>query len=167
PMDYTPGGFLNRSPSEWKQTTPTEVMGSRAQELASFVVYWSPLTCVTDDPEHYKGQPGLEFLRVVPTVWDETKVLDGEVGEHIVIARRSGTKWFIGGMTGDKPYDYRLSLSFLPKGEYVTHLFTDPKDTSASYEKVELSTQHVTSSSSLDLHMRLAGGVAIYIERVK
>lgn len=167
PMDYTPGGFLNRSPSEWKQTTPTEVMGSRAQELALFVVYWSPLTCVTDDPEHYKGQPGLEFLRVVPTVWDETKVLDGEVGEHIVIARRSGTKWFIGGMTGDKPYDYRLSLSFLPKGEYLAHLFTDPKDTSASYEKVELTTQQVTSSSSLDLHMRLGGGVAIYIEPVK
>ncbi len=70
PMDYTPGGFLNRSPAKWKQTTPTQVMGSRAQELALFVVYESPLTCVTDDPENYRGQPGLEFLRVVPTTWD-------------------------------------------------------------------------------------------------
>jgi alpha-glucosidase len=97
PMDYTPGGFLNRSPSAWKQTTPTEVMGSRAQELALFVVYWSPLTCVTDDPVNYKDQPGLEFLRVVPTVWDETKVLDGAVGEHIVMARRRGQQWFSAG----------------------------------------------------------------------
>jgi len=169
PMDYTPGGFLNRSPSEWKQTTPTEVMGSRAQELALFVVYWSPLTCVTDDPVNYqtpdhKDQPGLEFLRVVPTVWDETRVLDGEVGEHIVVARRRGKEWFVGGMTGDKPYNYRLSLDFLSKGEYIAHVYADPADTSASYEALTESTQRVTTGNSLDLRMRLAGGVALYFE---
>jgi alpha-glucosidase len=166
PMDFTPGGFINRSPSEWKQTTPTEVMGSRAQELALFVVYWSPLTCVTDDPINYKDQPGLDFLRVVPTVWDETKVLDGEVGEHIVMARRQGQRWFIGGMTSDKPYDYHLPLTFLPKGEYVAHIFADPADANASYEALAQSTRQVTSQDSLDLHMRLAGGAAIYLEPV-
>ncbi len=162
PMDFTPGGFLNRSPSEWKQTIPTEVMGSRAQELALFVVYWSPLTCVTDDPEHYKGQPGLEFLRVVPTVWDETRVLDGEVGEHIVIARRSGRDWFVGGMTGDQPYRFHMPLTFLGKGSYVAHIFADPKDEHASYEALTETKQTVTSGDSLDLSMRLAGGAAIY-----
>jgi alpha-glucosidase len=164
PMDYTPGGFLNRSPSEWKQTTPTQVMGSRAQELALFVVYWSPLTCVTDDPVNYKDQPGLDFLRVVPTVWDETKVLDGAVGEHIIIARRKGTKWFIGGMTGDKAYDYKLALSFLPKGAYTAHIFADPADPNASYEALAQTTKPVTAGDALDLHMRLAGGAAIYLE---
>lgn len=164
PMDYTPGGFLNRSPSEWKQTTPTEVMGSRAQELALFVVYWSPLTCVSDDPVHYKDQPGLQFLRVVPTVWDETKVLDGVVGEHIVMARRSGQRWFVGGMTGDQPYDYRLPLTFLPKGEYVAHIYADPKDPAASYEALTQTEQHVAARDTLALHMRLAGGAAIYLE---
>jgi alpha-glucosidase len=164
PMDYTPGGFLNRSPAEWKQTTPTEVMGSRAQELALFVVYWSPLTCVTDDPVNYKDQPGLEFLKVVPTVWDETKVLDGAVGEHIVMARRSGQKWFVGGMTGDKPYDYRLSLGFLPKGEYVAHIFADPKDPAAKYEAVEISSKQVTAGDTIELPMRVAGGAAVYLE---
>ncbi len=166
PMDYTPGGFLNRSPSQWKQTTPTEVMGSRAQELALFVVYWSPLTCVSDDPVHYKDQPGLDFLRAVPTVWDETRVLDGVVGEHIVMARRSGQRWFIGGMTGDRPYNYRLPLSFLPKGEYMAHVFADPQDTTASYEELAQTTRHVTAGDTLDLAMRLAGGVAIYLEPV-
>ncbi len=166
PMDYTPGGFLNRSPSQWKQTTPTEVMGSRAQELALFVVYWSPLTCLSDDPVNYKDQPGLDFLRVVPTVWDETRVLDGAVGEHIVMARRSGQKWFIGGMTGDKPYTYRLPLSFLPKGEYQAHIFADPQDPNASYEALTQTTTHVTATDTLDLAMRLAGGVAIYLEPV-
>jgi alpha-glucosidase len=164
PMDYTPGGFLNRSPSEWKQTTPTQVMGSRAQELALFVVYWSPLTCVTDDPVNYKDQPGLDFLRVVPTIWDESKVVDGAVGEHIVMARRKGNEWFIGGMTGDKAYNYNLSLAFLPKGEYTAHIYADPANESASYEALAETTRHVTAADSLDLHMRLAGGVAIHLE---
>jgi alpha-glucosidase len=164
PMDYTPGGFLNRSPSEWKQTTPTEVMGSRAQELALFVVYWSPLTCVTDDPEHYRNQPGLEFLRVVPTVWDETKVLDGAVGEHIVIARRSGSRWFVGGMTADLPYAYSLPLTFLGSGSYTAHLFLDPTKLDASYEALDLSTRAVTSKDTLTLPMRSAGGAALYFE---
>lgn len=167
PMDYTPGGFLNRSPAEWKQTTPTEVMGSRAQELALFVVYWSPLTCVTDDPEHYRNQPGLEFLRVVPTVWDETKVLDGAVGEHIVIARRNGDKWFVGAMTGDQAYNYQLSLGFLGSGTYTAHLFTDPEDPNASYEALSQGDRTVTSKDTLTLHMRPAGGAALYFEPVK
>jgi alpha-glucosidase len=167
PMDYTPGGFLNRSPSEWKQTTPTEVMGSRAQELALFVVYWSPLTCVADDPEHYRDQSGLKFLREVPTVWDETKVLDGAVGEHIVVARRNGSKWFVGGMTADQAYVYHLPLSFLGKGAYTAHLFVDPADSNAAYDSLSQSTRTVTSSDSLTLHMRPAGGAALYFEPVK
>ncbi len=166
PMDYTPGGFLNRSPAAWKQTTPTEVMGSRAQELALFVVYWSPLTCVTDDPEHYRNQPGVEFLRVVPTVWDETKVLDGSVGEHIVVARRSGRRWFVGGMTGDAAYSYRLPLGFLGKGAYRAHIFADPTDEKASYEALSQSTRDVTSAETLLLPMRPAGGAALYFEPV-
>lgn len=167
PMDYTPGGFLNRSPAEWKQTIPTEVMGSRAQELALFVVYWSPLTCVTDDPDHYRNQPGLDFLRVVPTVWDETKVLDGLVGEHIVIARRKGDRWFVGGMTGDHSYAYRLPMNFLGKGRYTAHLFLDPRDTGASYEALDQSTRTVTAADTLMLPMRPAGGAALYFEPVE
>ncbi len=165
PMDYTPGGFLNRSTSEWKQTTPTEVMGSRAQELALFVVYWSPLTCVTDDPAHYRGQAGLDFLREVPTVWDETKVLDGAVGEHIVVARRKGKRWFVGGMTGDQPYAYRLPLKFLGSGAFTAHLFLDPKKPGASYEAARSKRKDCDCRGYADaLDMRPAGGAALYFE---
>lgn len=142
-------------------------MGSRAQELALFVVYWSPLTCVTDDPEHYRNQPGLDFLRVVPTIWDETRVLDGVVGEHIVVARRQGNRWFVGGMTADQPYTYRLPLTFLGKGTYTAHLFTDPTNPEASYESLDQSTRTVTSKDTLTLPMRLAGGAALYFEPAK
>jgi alpha-glucosidase len=164
PMDYTPGGFLNRSPAEWKQTTPTEVMGSRAQELALLVVYESPLLCVADDPDHYRNQPGLDFLRVVPTVWDETKVLDGAVGKHIVVARRSGQDWYIGGLTGDDAYRLPLSLKFLGQGTYTARIFADPTDSQASYEQLRDTQQTVTAGDTLTLTMRPAGGVAIYFK---
>ena len=161
PMDFTPGGFLNRSPAEWKQTTPTEVMGSRAQELALFVVYWSPLACVTDDPVNYKGQPGLDFLRAVPTVWDETRVLDGVVGEHIIMARRHGAAWFLGGMTGEQAFDGNLPLAFLPPGKFTAHIYADPADQSASYEALNETSRKVSSADTLPVHMRAAGGLAI------
>jgi alpha-glucosidase len=163
-MDYTPGGFLNRSPAEWKQTSPTEVMGSRAQELALFVVYFSPLTCLADEPAHYEGQPGLEFLRVVPTVWDETRFLQGEPVRDIVLARRSGARWFLGAMTADSASERNVSLSFLGKGRYRAHIFADPADPNASYESLSMSTREVTAKDSLDLKMRPAGGAAVYFE---
>jgi alpha-glucosidase len=162
PMDFTPGGFLNRSPDEWKETTPTEVMGSRAQELAIFVVYESPLSCLADDPDHYRGQEGLEFLRVVPTVWDRTRVLDGDVGKHVVVARRNGRNWFLGGMTGDAGYKVRVPLDFLGTGTYQAEIFADPDDPKASYEQVVRRQQRVTRNDSLDANMRPAGGIAIY-----
>jgi alpha-glucosidase len=165
PMDYTPGGFLNRSPAQWKQTTPTEVMGSRAQELALLVAYESPLLCIADDPEHYRNQPGLDFIRVVPTVWDQTVVLDGAVGKHIIIARRNGRSWYLGGMTADDAYRLPLPLGFLGEGTYTARIFADPADPHAGYEQLQDTRQTVTAQSALDLKMRPAGGVAIYFER--
>ncbi len=162
PMDYTPGGFLNRSPAEWKETTPTEVMGSRPQELALFVVYESPLMCVADDPDHYRGQPGLDFLKVVPTVWDETRVLEGTVGKHILLARRKGNDWYVGGMTGDDEFQAKLPLSFLGNNRYLATIFADPNDPNASYEQVNQTEQRVTAKDVIDVRMRPAGGVAIY-----
>jgi alpha-glucosidase len=106
----------------------------------------------------------LEFLRVVPTVWDETKVLDGSVGEHIIMARRSGRNWFVGGMTADHPYNMQLPLGFLGKGNYTAHIFADPKDNHASYEGVVETKRAVTSRDALDVSMRVAGGVAAYFE---
>jgi alpha-glucosidase len=164
PMDYTPGGFLNRSPAEWRQTTPTEVMGSRAQELALLVVYESPLLCIADDPDHYRNQPGLDFLRVVPTIWDETKVLDGAVGKHIVVARRNGQDWYLGGMTADDAYTLQLPLNFLGGGAYTARVYADPSDSQASYEQLKDTQQTVTGRSTLTLNMRPAGGGAVYFK---
>jgi len=131
-------------------------MGSRAQELALFVVYWSPLTCVTDDPVNYKDQPGLDFLRVVPTVWDETRVLDGAVGgrrrrrahRHRSTQRAAMVRW-----RDDRRQVLQLPSRALvfPKGDYIAHIFADPQDPAANYEALAVSTQHVTATDTLDL----------------
>lgn len=171
PMDYTPGGFLNVSPAEFKIQTPTEVMGSRANELALFVVYWSPLTCVSDDPAHYiengHEAAGLEFLRGMPTVWDETRGLDGAVGEHVIVARRKGRDWWLGGIAGNNAYGTVVPLKFLGPGRFRAHIYADPTDAHAPYTAVEESTREVTAKDSLTVKMRAAGGVAVRFERVR
>ena len=108
PADFTPGGFLNRQPDQFKTNVkPTEVQGTRAGELAFFVCYDSPVCCVCDAPDHIRDQAGADFLKIVPTVWDETLVLDGAVGEHLVMARRSGDDWYLGAMSaGEARYSH-------------------------------------------------------------
>lgn len=171
PMDYTPGGFLNRSPEEFRPQKPTEVMGSRANELALFVVYWSPLTCVSDDPAQYVvngvDQPGLSFLRELPTVWDETRALDGAVGQHVIVVRRKGTDWWLGGITADAAYDVKLPLSFLGSGRFVAHVYQDPAAEHAPYSDVEKEAVEVSGKDTLGIHMRPAGGIAIRFARLK
>ncbi|WP_263413022.1 glycoside hydrolase family 97 protein [Terriglobus aquaticus] len=170
PMDYTPGGFLNTSPAKFRPTTPTQVMGSRANELALFVLYWSPLTCVSDDPAHYvlggKEAPGLSFLRGLPTVWDETRGLDGEVGKHVIVARRKDKDWWLGGITADDEYMLQLPLRFLGNGRYVAHVYQDPTAPDAPYTEVREETRTVTSADLLSVKMRPAGGIAVHFERI-
>lgn len=93
PMDFTPGGFLNRTAADFKVTRPAEVVGTRARQLAETVVYFSPQLCLCDSLENYRGQPGMEFFRGLPTVWDDAVVLSAEVVQYVVIARRSGSRW--------------------------------------------------------------------------
>jgi alpha-glucosidase len=164
PMDYTPGGFLNRSRKKFRTNVkPTEVMGTRCHELAKFVIYDSPLCCVCDHPSNYKGQPGLEFLRVVPTVWDDTKVINGEVGKYITMARRSGEKWFIGAMTNWTRRTVQIGLDFLGEGKYTAHIFADAPDSKENAEKLIKEERTVTAKDSLTAVMVPGGGFAVYL----
>lgn len=97
-MDYTPGGFLNVTKEQFKQQTPALARNTRAAELSKFVIYESPLTVVCDHPNNILGQPGADFLKIVPTVWDDTKFLAGHPDEYVAIARKSGDTWFVGAM---------------------------------------------------------------------
>ncbi|HEX5398653.1 MAG TPA: glycoside hydrolase family 97 catalytic domain-containing protein, partial [Verrucomicrobiae bacterium] len=157
PMDFTPGGFLNRAPKDFKITSPTEVMGTRARQLAMTVIYPSPLLVLCDSPKNYRGQPGIEFLRGMPTVWDETVVLHAEVGKSIVIARRSGERWYLAAMNGDDATQLQVPLKFLGKEKWTLRAFADDPG-STNYETVVKSTREVTAKTALPLSLAPGGG---------
>ena len=166
PMDFTPGGFVNRAPKDFRTGVPAEVMGTRARQLAMTVIYPSPLLVLCDSPKNYRGQAGVEFLRAIPTVWDESVVLQGEVGKSIVMARRSGEKWYLVAMNGDDAAQLSVSLSFLGKGKWQLQGFADKADGS-DYQAVVESNENLTAQSNPVLSLAPAGGFAGIITRTK
>ena len=127
PVDYTQGAMLN---SAYKYYKPNNVnpcsQGTRCRQLAMYVIYESPFNMLCDSPIHYEREAECtEFIAKVPTVWDETIALDGKVGEYIVIARRKGDKWYIGGLTGHKEHTVTVDLSMLLDNPKTVELFSD------------------------------------------
>ncbi len=167
PMDFTPGGFLNRTPEEFENGTPAQVQGTRALQLAQFVVYDSPFTVACDHPDNYKGQVGTEFLKKVKTMWDDTKILNGQVGEYITSARRSGNEWFIGSMTNSETRSLEIKLDFLDAGKYKMVAFEDAPDAAINAEKVIRTSKTVVKGDVVKIRMAPGGGFAAWLEPVK
>lgn len=166
PMDFTPGGFLNRVPKDFRISVPAQVMGTRAHQLAMPVVYPSPLTVFCDSPKNYRGQPGIDFLRSIPTVWEETVVISGEVGKSIVMARRSGDRWYLAAMAGNDAVKLDVPLSFLGRRSWKVRSFADAPD-AGNYEAVRENEQIVDARTTLHLDLLPAGGYAAVVERVR
>ncbi|WP_368563266.1 glycoside hydrolase family 97 protein [Pseudoxanthomonas sp. UTMC 1351] len=161
PMDYTPGGFRHVAPAKFEvrdQMPLTQT--TRGQALAMYVVYDSPLQMVSDAPEAYRGAEGFEFVRRVPTAWDETRFLSGEPGRDIVLARRSGATWYVGAMTADEARTVRTPLSFLPAGNYRATVWEDGD----APDQVKRSERIVNSRDTLALRLSVAGGAAVILE---
>ena len=165
PADFTPGGFLNRQPGAFASQQPTLVQGTRAAELALFVIYDSPLGCVCDHPTHYRDQQGADFLKIVPTVWDDTRVLDGVVGEHIVIARKSGDDWFFGALTNSEPRELTIKLDFLGSGSWKLRLWKDGANASENAEHLATEERTVEQGDTLSLRLAPAGGCVACLKK--
>ena len=119
-----------------------------------------------DKPSDSQDEPELEFFDSVPTVWDDTKVLDGKPGEFVSMARRSGDRWFVGSITNDEEREIRLAFDFLKPGkEYWAHLYYDDSKVK-SRTKVGIKKIKITNQSIIDVKMRAAGGQAIMIEEI-
>ncbi|HEX5411792.1 MAG TPA: glycoside hydrolase family 97 protein [Terriglobia bacterium] len=162
PMDYTPGCFNNatREQFEPRQIQPM-CQGTRANQLAMYVVYLSPLEMVSDYPEDYVGQPGFEFLQKTPTVWEDTRVLNGEPSEFITIARRNGDEWFLGSMTNWTSRDLSIPLSFLGPGKWKAKIFADGPNANQNAKDLSIQTKQVTAEDMLPLHLASGGGAAV------
>jgi alpha-glucosidase len=164
PGDFTPGGFLNRQPGEFMAARPTQVQGTRAAELALTVLYDSPICCVCDHPDHYRGAPGTDFLQNVPTVWDDTRALDGIIGEYVVIARRSGKTWYLGALTNGDARELDVNLAFLGPGKWTMRCWRDANDAHQHAEHLVTDERDVSGADSLSLRLAPAGGCVARFE---
>ena len=137
------------------QTTP-------AHQLALAAVYYSPLQHLYwyDKPSDCQDEPELKFLDDVYTVWDDTKVLEGEPGEFITTARRHGEEWFVGTIT-NAAREAAISLDFLPAGNYIAEIYTDGDASIPTRTKVRVSKFRVNAGTVLRFSLRKAGGAAV------
>jgi alpha-glucosidase len=122
-----------------------------------------PLAMVADYPEAYQNQPGLEFISKVPTVWDETKVLSGEVANYIVMARRNGDTWYLGAMTNWDPRNLKVPLSFLGSGEFEAQVFADGADADKVATSLSVTKTRVNAGDTFNAHLAPGGGVAVIL----
>jgi len=167
PADFTPGGMNNMQPQQYRASRPNSgAMGTRAFQMALYVVLESGVQMLADNPtRYYQNEDCTRYIASVPTTWDETHALEAKAGEYVVVAKRKGNKWFVGGITGDAPRDFKLKFDFLPAGK--TFRMTSFKDginadyQAMHYNKVE---QNFSSNTVIDVHMVKNGGWAAVIE---
>ncbi len=154
PADYTICYYNNR------------IKNTHAHQLALSVVFYSPLQFFYwyDSPALYKGEPEIEFFDQVKTVWDDSKVIDGEIGEYIITARRSGTDWFLGAITNTEARQISVPTTFLEKGKkYLAHIYEDDEKVDSSTH-VRVSTKNISAGETLQFALKASGGVAVRFE---
>lgn len=167
PMDYTQGAMRNAIKKNYNPVNSEPMsQGTRCRQLATYVIFDSPLNMLCDNPSNYKREPECTaFIARIPTVWDETLGLDGKVGEYITMARRSGDEWYVGGLTNWDKRDITVDLSFLGEGFYEIELFKDGINAdraACDYKRVVMP---VPENRQLKVTLFPGGGFAGRIER--
>lgn len=164
PEDFTPGSLRQVPDADFRprdiDNTPPMSRGTVAQEMALFVVLDQWIATICDSPTEYAKYPELErFVTQVPVTWDETLPLDGEVGEHILIAKRKGDQWYVGAMTSDSPRTYSLNLDFLPKGRsYIMEIINDSADAATHPRHYDFTSRTVKHGDTVTLPLVKGGG---------
>ena len=146
----------------------TRVKNTHAHQLALSVVYYSPIQFMYwyDQPSAYQGEPEIEFLDKVKTVWDDTKVIDGRVGEFVTIARRSGDEWFVGSITNTQERKITIPTSFLEKGKKYTLKMYQDDDKIKTRTKVGITEKKIKGGDMLNFDLKASGGVALHITKI-
>lgn len=162
PIDFTPGVFDISLPTKENNQINTTL----AQQLALYVVIYSPIQMACDLPENYEGQPAFQFIRDVGVDWEQTKVLNGEVGDYVTIAReeKNTGNWFVGGITDENPREIIVNFDFLKDGKnYDATIYKDAKD--ANYKTnptaIDIEKMEITNSTKLNIDLAKGGGFAI------
>ena len=165
PMDFTPGSMRNAVGSNFvvRNVLPF-TQGTRCNEMALYVVYFEALKMLSDAATEYeKEQDVFKFLLQIPTVWDESKVLEAKVSDYLIVARKKGDVWYVGGINDESSArEFTINLSFLESGKtYKAALYTDGTNTDKNGSEYKYTEQEVTSGSTIKVKMNKAGGCVI------
>jgi alpha-glucosidase len=165
PMDYTPGAMRNATKSTFAPIMHQPMaLGTRCHQLAMYVVFESPLQMLADSPSNYMREPeAMEFLSPVPSVWDDTKALDGKIAEYVAVARRSGKEWYVGAMNNWTARDLEVDLSFLPVGEFSMDSYQDGVNADRYASDYQMIETKVNNSTKLKIKLAPGGGWAAHI----
>lgn len=167
--DFTPGGMRNATRADFQPVYNNPMtMGTRCHQLAMYIVHDSPLTMLADNPTAYEREPQYtDFIASLPTVFDETRVLDGVMGKYIVTARRKGNDWYVAGQTNWDARDLEVAFSFLDEGaSYTMRECIDGVNAEKNASDYQLKkADNVNSTQGLKLHMASGGGFALVFKR--
>ncbi len=166
PVDYTPGAMRNALRNEFVPNNGNPMsQGTRAHQVAEYVVFDAPFEMLCDNPTAYmKEQETTDFLTAIPTVWDETRVLQGEIGKYIVTARRKDKVWYIGGLTGWDARNVTLDLSVLGlRGSKNAALYRDGVNATRNATDYKCEQLKVETGKPLQVHMAPGGGFVLKI----
>jgi len=165
--DFTPGGMNNMQPQQYHASRPNSgAMGTRAFQMALYVVLESSIQMLADNPtRYYQNDDCTRYIASVPTTWDETRALAADAGKYLIVAKRKGNKWFIGGIcNGDEERTFNLKLDFLGEGQHKLTAYKDGLNAgyqAMHYNKVQ---QSVNRNSTVEVKMVKNGGWAAVIE---
>lgn len=167
PMDWEGGAMLNATQKSFRVVGEQPMsQGTRTQQLAQYVIYDSPLQYLAGTPSAYRAEPEFtRFLGGIPTTWDETRPLQGAIGDYVVVARRAGDTWYVAAMTDWTARKIELPLSFLPPGEYTATIVADGKNADRYAADYQIESRTVGPRSTLPIELAPGGGCVVRLTR--
>jgi alpha-glucosidase len=167
PMDYEPGILDNATKATFRPISEKVMsQGTRMHQAAMFIVYESPIQLFSGNPSQGLLEPAfMELVGSIPTVWDETIIPDGKVGEYIVTARKKDNNWYVGGMTNWKGRTVEVDFSFLGEGEYEASLALDGVNADRYPSDYTLARRTVNKNTKVDFIMSNGGGFVLIAKK--
>jgi len=167
PVDYTQGAMKNATKAGYRSIWSEPMsQGTRCRQLAEYIVFESPLNMLCDSPGNYMKEPECtEFITAVPTVWDNTVSLNGEIGKYISIARKNGDDWYVGSLTNWDARSLDLDLTFLGEGNFKAEIFKDGINADRIASDYVKETMNIPSGKKIKIEMAPGGGFLMKISK--
>ena len=166
PMDFTPGSMQSAQPEDNRGTGSMPMgSGTRAYQMALYVCFESGLQMLADSPTRYlREDECTRFIASVPTTWDETRVLKAKAGDHYVVAKRKGEKWFVGAITGSRPQDLTIDFGFLSRPGSITQFCDGPNAYRIAVDYKKKPAASIRPTDTMGIHLARNGGWCAVIE---